>query len=102
MAVLKYELPVMKQHDGGAIVNVASSGGLYAIPGAPAYVASKHGVVGLSKVAAVDYGPDNISVAVLAGRLLHHRQGAVHRRRPTGLRGGTYGGGEADAPTTAL
>ncbi|MGW0011575.1 hypothetical protein ACWDVX_17720 [Streptomyces tendae] len=65
-------------------------------------MASKHGVVGLSKVAAVDYGPDNISVAVLAGRLLHHRHGAVRRRRPTGLRGGTYRGGEADAPTTAL
>ncbi|MER6338233.1 SDR family NAD(P)-dependent oxidoreductase [Streptomyces tendae] len=84
---LKYQLPVMKQHGGGAIVNVASNGGLYAIPGAPAYMASKHGVVGLPKVAAVDYGPDNISVAVLAGRLLHHRHGAVRRRRPTGLRG---------------
>ncbi|PPS90887.1 SDR family NAD(P)-dependent oxidoreductase [Streptomyces sp. MH60] len=51
---LKYELPVMKQDGGGAIVNVASNGGLYAIPGAPAYVASKHGVVGLSKVAAYE------------------------------------------------
>ncbi|MGV9590235.1 SDR family NAD(P)-dependent oxidoreductase [Streptomyces tendae] len=37
---LKYQLPVMKQHGGGAIVNVASNGGLYAIPSAPAYVAS--------------------------------------------------------------
>jgi NAD(P)-dependent dehydrogenase (short-subunit alcohol dehydrogenase family) len=66
---LKYELPVMKQHGGGAIVNVASNGGLYAIPGAPAYVASKHGVVGLSKVAAVDHGPDNIRVNALCPAL---------------------------------
>ncbi|WP_280266027.1 SDR family NAD(P)-dependent oxidoreductase [Nocardia wallacei] len=66
---LKYELPVMKQRGGGAIVNVASNGGLYAIPGAPAYVASKHGVVGLSKVAAVDHGPDNIRVNALCPAL---------------------------------
>jgi NAD(P)-dependent dehydrogenase (short-subunit alcohol dehydrogenase family) len=66
---MKHELPALRRRGGGAIVNTASNGGLYAIPHAPAYVASKHGVVGLSKVAAVDYAPDGIRVNSLCPAL---------------------------------
>src|ERR1700704_5586125 len=49
---LRHVLPVMLQQKSGAIVNTASVAGLVATPGMPAYVASKHAVIGLTKTAA--------------------------------------------------
>lgn len=50
-----------KNEDGGAIVNTASVAGIRAVPAGPAYVASKHGVVGLTKSTAMDFAKEKIT-----------------------------------------
>ncbi|MGH9026334.1 MAG: SDR family oxidoreductase, partial [Acidimicrobiia bacterium] len=60
---MKYEVPPMLAHgDGGAIVNTASGAGLVGFAALPAYVASKHGVVGLTKSAALELVGQGIRV----------------------------------------
>mgnify|MGYP001032843957 FL=1 len=63
---LRYEIPQMLKRGGGAIVNVASIAGVNAVRGTGPYTASKHGVIGLTKTAALDYAKASIRVNAVA------------------------------------
>jgi NAD(P)-dependent dehydrogenase (short-subunit alcohol dehydrogenase family) len=68
---MKHEIQQMLKNGGGAIVNTASIAGMIAEPGISAYITAKHGVIGLSKAAAVEYASQGIRINALAPGLVN-------------------------------
>src|SRR5690606_11903456 len=93
----KYQIAAMRRSGGGAIVNMASILGTVGFANAPAYVAAKHGVVGLTKVAAMENAargirvnavcPAFIDTPMVAGALDAATLGAIATMHPVGRLG---------------
>lgn len=89
---MRYEIPAMVTRGGGAIVNMSSILGAVGFATSPAYVAAKHGVVGLTQTAAIEYatqgirvtavGPGFISTPLLSANLDDATQKAIADLHP--------------------
>src|SRR6266702_1161384 len=84
---MKFQIPAMLASGGGAIVNMASLAGLNGTANLAAYVAGKAGIIGLTKVAALDYADQGIRVNVVApGPILTYHLEAAGPQAQRGAR----------------
>jgi NAD(P)-dependent dehydrogenase (short-subunit alcohol dehydrogenase family) len=81
---MKEEIPQMLKEGGGAIVNTASIAGLIGLRTSSAYVAAKHGVIGLTKTAALEYADEKIRVNAVCPGFIETRMTELTRSSPRG------------------
>lgn len=68
---MRYEIPAMLKTGGGAIVNMASILGMAGFSKSPAYVAAKHGVIGLTRTAAIEYAQQGLRINSVGPAFIH-------------------------------
>ena len=68
---MKYQIAAMLKNGGGSIVNMASILGAVGFATAPAYTAAKHGVLGLTKAAALEYGAQGVRINAVGPAFIH-------------------------------